>query len=196
MTITRARKAAPAAAKTEKAELTAEQFIAAADTAPPPSAAPAAAATATTESHIERERRAVAIVGKYVPWSAGAGVLPIPGVDLAAIIGVQLRMLSAVAKEYDVPFKKHSAKSVVAALMASVLQNTVAGSLAAALKFIPGVGTAVGIAALPALAAAGTYAVGKVFVTHFEAGGTFLDLDPTKVRAHFQREFEQARKNA
>jgi hypothetical protein len=47
--------------------------------------------------------------------------------------------------------------------------------------------------AIPGLAAAFTYAVGKVFVQHFASGGTFLDFDPKKVREHFAREFEEGK---
>jgi hypothetical protein len=32
---------------------------------------------------------------------------------------------------------------------------------------------------------ASTYALGKVFIQHFESGGTFLDFDPEKVKEHF-----------
>jgi uncharacterized protein (DUF697 family) len=182
MTITRAKR--PAAPATTAAAASADEFIAAAD-------APAAA---TFAAHGERERRALGIVRKYAPWAAGAGILPVPGVDLAAVLGVQMRMLAALAKEYDVPFRQQAAKSVVATLMAAVLQNTAAGGLASAIKFVPVLGSAVGIAALPALAAAGTFAVGKVFIAHFEAGGTFLDFDPARTRAHFETEFERARR--
>jgi hypothetical protein len=41
-------------------------------------------------------------------------------------------------------------------------------------------------------ASASTYAVGRVFIQHFESGGTFLDFDPDKVRAHFEAEFKKA----
>ena len=50
-----------------------------------------------------------------------------------------------------------------------------------------------GVIALPGLAFASTYAIGKVFVLHFEAGGTLLDFDPLKMRAHFERELTAVR---
>lgn len=191
MAITRAKKTPPAA-QPAKSTLTADAFIA---------GAAAEAVRPTTPSDIaadpvaeERQHRARSIVDHHVPWAACAGMLPLPGIDLAAILGVQLRMLAGVAKEYGVPFKEQAAKSAAAALMAAILQNTVAGGVASSLKFVPVVGTLAGIAALPALAAAGTYAIGRVFITHFEAGGTFLDLDPDKVREHFRKEFEAARR--
>ena len=191
MAITRARRSPTTAPKAKKMESTPEQFIAAAETPSnaPPESSPIVAMAG-------REERALAVVESYIPWAAGAGVLPLPGVDMALIIGVQLRMLAKLADVYGVPFKEQAAKSIAATLMASVLQNTLAGSLAYAARFAPGLGSLLGIALFPAVAAAGTFALGKVFVTHFEAGGTLLEFDPKKVRDHFRLEFEKARTGA
>jgi hypothetical protein len=38
--------------------------------------------------------------------------------------------------------------------------------------------------------------LGKVFIQHFESGGTFLTFDPMTVRAHFARLQEEGRKVA
>jgi len=188
MTITRARKMPTTSSKAKKIEITPEQFIAAADTASEalPESPPMA-------SMAGREERALTLVKSFLPWAAGAGILPLPGIDMALIMGVQLRMLAELAEVYGVPFKEQAAKSMVATLMATLVQNTLMGSLAFAFKFTPVLGSLLGIAVLPAVAAAGTFALGKVFITHFEAGGTFLEFDPKKVRNHFRVEFEKAR---
>jgi len=193
MAITRAKKTSPETPNTETPEVTAEQFIEGADasTVPPTEQSEAL----PVENNASKEEQAVAIVKQHLPWAAGAGILPIPGVDMAAIVGVQLRMLSKLSNVYEVPFKQQAAKSTIATLMAMVLQNSVAGGIASSLKFIPVVGTVAGIIALPGIATASTFAIGKVFITHFEAGGTFLDFDPKKVQKHFQAEFENAQKN-
>jgi len=46
---------------------------------------------------------------------------------------------------------------------------------------------------LPAVAGASTYAVGQVFIQHFESGGTFLDFDPEKVKGYFAEQFEKGK---
>ena len=187
MTITRARKTPAKASRVEKAEVTPEQFIAGAGPgAPRALAAPVAAS-------IGREQRALVLVKKYVPWAAGAGVLPMPGIDLALIMGVQMRMLAKLSAQYDVPFRESAAKSTLAALMAGLVQYSLSGHIASAFKIVPVAGPLLGIAVLPALAAASTLAIGKVFITHFESGGTFLEFDPKKVQDHFRAEFERAR---
>jgi hypothetical protein len=38
--------------------------------------------------------------------------------------------------------------------------------------------------------------LGKVLIQHFEAGGTFLDFDPEKVKDYFKAQFEEGRKQA
>ncbi|HLA34872.1 MAG TPA: DUF697 domain-containing protein [Rhodocyclaceae bacterium] len=144
---------------------------------------------------IDREQQALALVKHHLPWAAGAAFVPVPGLDLAAIFAVQLRMLNRLSAHYHVPFRESAAKSSIATLMAMLLQGTLAGGAISLSKFVPFVGTAVAIAALPAFVAAGTYAIGVVFITHFAAGGTFLDFDPKKVEKHFRQQFEQARKS-
>lgn len=145
---------------------------------------------------VDRTEAALKLVKSYVPWSAGAGIIPVPGVDLAALTGVQLRMLAKLAELYDVPFRSQAAKSVLGSLLGAVASGGLAGGMVSTFKAVPVIGTLVGALVLPALGAAATYAVGKVFITHFESGGTFLDLDPAKVQEHFHKEFEQARANA
>ncbi len=154
--------------------------------------------TSTTTPDIQtnpfpvRAEKAVALVRSYLPWSAGAGIIPLPGVDLTALLAVQLRMLAKLAELYEIPFRKEAAKSIAGSLLGTALPGSVAGSIASTFKAIPVIGTLVGIAILPAIGAAATYAVGKVFITHFESGGTFLDLDPASVEAHFRNEFAKA----
>ena len=86
MAITRARKKPTTAPKAKNIEVTPEKFIAGAET--PSDALPESPPTASMTG---REERALAVVESYLPWSAAAGILPLPGIDMALIIGVQLR---------------------------------------------------------------------------------------------------------
>ena len=49
---------------------------------------------------------------------------------------------------------------------------------------------------MPVFAGATTLAIGKIFMQHFESGGTFLDFEPAKVRAYFRQEFEASQDRA
>lgn len=140
-----------------------------------------------------RDQQAMALVNSYVPWSAGAGLLPLPMVDMVALTAVQLRMLAKLSAMYNVPFMENGVKSIVSSLLGTVISNNLGVTLGSLVRIIPLVGPVIGIAAVPGLYCAATYAVGRVFVTHFEAGGTFLDFDPQKTRAYFVAEFEKAK---
>jgi uncharacterized protein (DUF697 family) len=141
-------------------------------------------------THVEE---AEAIVKKYMNWSFVGGLIPIPLADVAAVSGVQMKMLYDLAKLYDVPFKAHAAQSAVGSLLGALVPSlATSGAFSAGLKFIPVIGTTLGVITMPALSLASTYALGRVFTTHFETGGTLLDFDPAKVREHFRAEFDAA----
>ena len=132
------------------------------------------------------------IVKTYMLWSMGAGLIPIPLADMAAVAGVQLKMLGELASHYDVPFSEHRGKSIISALVGGVAARSFAfGTAGSLLKAIPVFGSMAGMVAMPIFAGATTYAVGKVFVQHFASGGTFLDFDPDKVRAYFEEMFKE-----
>jgi lipoate-protein ligase A len=46
---------------------------------------------------------------------------------------------------------------------------------------------------MSAIGGAATYAIGRVFIQHFESGGTFLDFNPEKVREYFKEQFERGK---
>lgn len=123
-------------------------------------------------------------ISKHVTAALGFGFIPVPLVDFVAISGTQLDMVYRLSRIYDVDFSTQAARGVIASLLGTgvALQPV----LASAMKLVPGIGTAAGFFAGPALAAATTYAVGQVFVQHFETGGTLLTFDANKMRAHFE----------
>ena len=64
----------------------------------------------------DREASASVIVRSYMGWSTGAGLLPIPLLDLALILGVQVKMLHDMAKLYGVPFRANMVRPLIVAL--------------------------------------------------------------------------------
>jgi uncharacterized protein (DUF697 family) len=120
----------------------------------------------------------------------GAGLIPVPLVDLVVVSGVQLKMLADISKVYGVKFHENRGKALIAALLGYVLPNSLSfGTVGSLIKAIPVIGQLAGAPSMVAFCGASTYAVGKVFIHHFESGGTFLSFDPAKVREHFQQEF-------
>jgi uncharacterized protein (DUF697 family) len=126
-----------------------------------------------------------ATIRKYMYWSMGAGLIPIPALDVTAVMAIQVNMVAALAAEHRQDFSRETGRAFVAALVCGTLPTALAGPLARLIKVIPIIGQTVGALALPALAGASTYAVGKVFVQHFESGGTFRNFDPDAARADY-----------
>ncbi len=145
----------------------------------------------------EKEQQARKTVRNYMWWSMGAGLIPVPFADLVAVSGVQLKMLADISKLYGVEFQENRGKSLIASLIGYVVPNTLSfGSVGTLLKAVPLVGPLVGAPSMVAFCGASTYALGRVFIQHFESGGTFLDFDPDSVRDHFQTHFEEGQRHA
>jgi len=126
------------------------------------------------------------IIKTHTLWAAGAGLIPIPLVDIAAVTNVQLDMLRQLFGVYGQDYNENQGKVWIF----SVLGNTSARFLVTRLaKFIPGIGSIVGSVAMGSLSAASTYALGKVLVKHFENGGTTMDFDPTAFSDYFKEQF-------
>jgi uncharacterized protein (DUF697 family) len=148
----------------------------------------------TNDALVQRQERAEAIVRRNIYWGVGAGAIPVPLLDFAAITGVQIKMLKQLSSEYDVPFLENKVKNIVGSLVsASLSVGTGTALVFSVLKVIPFIGSAAGAVSVSIAAGAITYATGKVFIQHFESGGTFLDFDPKKVRERFKSELEQGK---
>ena len=200
MAITRARKtsrAAPKKTENTSGEITPEQFIAGAGVGTNSGADKFAEVLPRLPvAFASHEAPGLALVKRFLPWAMAASLFSPPGINLAALIGVQVRMLAKLCEEYGMPFREDAAISIAATSMATALQNTVSGGFSSPFMFVPALGRLLGWAMLPAIAAASTCAIGKVFIAHFEVGGSFLDFDTEKVHDHFRAEFEMARRNA
>jgi uncharacterized protein (DUF697 family) len=137
---------------------------------------------------------AEALVRKNVYIAAGVSIVPVPLFDMVALSGLQMNMLYRLSKKYEIPFSKDVVKSLIASLIGGVAPATVARQFAYSfMKTIPLIGATLGGLALPILAGASTYALGKIFIQHFESGGTFLTFDPKAVKEHFARLHEEGR---
>ncbi|OQX11853.1 MAG: hypothetical protein BWK80_44335 [Desulfobacteraceae bacterium IS3] len=134
------------------------------------------------------------LIRNHVLGSMGVGLIPFPVLDIVAMAGVQLNMLRRLAERYNVPFSKDMGKHLIASLLGGGLPMSVGGTLVSFIKSIPLIGQVGGVLTMPAVTGATTYAVGKVFIQHFESGGTFLDFDPETVRAYYAEMFKEGEK--
>jgi uncharacterized protein (DUF697 family) len=135
-----------------------------------------------TETAQNRTEHATKLVERCALWAGAAGVIPVPIIDLIAVGGLQLQMLRRLSQIYDVPFADNRGKALITSLAGAAIPTSSGLGAAELLKAIPIVGSAIGALVTPTIAAALTYAIGKVFIQHFESGGTLLDFNPPDYR--------------
>ena len=134
------------------------------------------------------------IVKNYMIGAMGAGLVPVPVLDMAAVSGVQLKMLHSLSNHYGIPFLENRAKAFITALIGGIGSGTLAvGTFGMLIKALPGIGTLLGSVKMSLLSGASAYAAGMVFIQHFESGGTFLNFDPEKVRNHYAQTFHKGK---
>ena len=57
-------------------------------------------------------------------------------------------------------------------------------------KTLPGIGSLISTVAMPVLAGGCTYAIGQVFVRHYESGGTLLTFNAATMKEEFARQIK------
>lgn len=129
------------------------------------------------------------IVKTHLLLAVGGGLIPLPFVDFAAVTGVQVNMVRSLSKLYGKDFNEQIGKSLVTALVGTSL----ARMAASAVKTIPLLGSILGTATQAVLSGASTYAVGQVFIHHFDKGGSLSDFSPEDLKEKYKAEFERGK---
>jgi|MEHZ01.5.fsa_nt_MEHZ011426568.1_4 uncharacterized protein (DUF697 family) len=149
--------------------------------------------TEFSTQHEQAER----ILRDHMLIALGVGLVPVPIFDIAAFIGSGAVLVKRLCAVYDVSYKNNIARSALYGIGGAIGSIGVATTLAFSLgKLIPGVGTAAGMVALPLANAAFTYAVGKIFIAHFEMGGTLLDFNAKQYSSHIKELFKKGKDKA
>jgi uncharacterized protein (DUF697 family) len=126
-----------------------------------------------------RRAAAMRIVRRYAAVSAAAGAaIHSPLLDVAALGGVHISLIRDLTHHYGGEFSEQAARGVVVAIGASVLPGTI-GTIAGhkALGLLPFITPGAGLLVMAASSAAASYAVGSIFVRHFEAGGSLATFN-------------------
>jgi len=147
-----------------------------------------------TESHEERAAQsgrhpgAMQIVHRYVLVSAGAGLITLPIVDVSALAAVHVALIRDITAYYGLEFSEHAARNIVIAIGASLVPGAFGSILGRrALRALPFVSPAAGLATMAACSAFVSYGLGTMFVRHYEAGGTLTNFDVAHLHAVLRR---------
>ncbi len=129
------------------------------------------------------------IIRGHVLWSMGAGLIPIPLFDIAAVSAIQMDALKKLADEEGVDYSTDGGKQFVTALTG----GTFARIGASLLKGIPGVGTVIGGLSMSAMSAASTYAVCHVAISQFRSDDSFGSVDLDQAKRLYEKALEKGK---
>ena len=103
-------------------------------------------------------------------------------------------MISDLSQAYGQPVRTEAVRGVVSVLLGTLLPAGVTGALlGSGVKTVPVVGTILGMASMAAFGAAASYAIGRVFVRHFEKGGSLESFSADAVKDELKAEFSKAK---
>ena len=122
------------------------------------------------------------LIKRYCYWSFSASLIPVPIVDLAAMVTIQVKMIQEISKLYKVPLSEEKAKKTVAVLLANVPSL----SFMSLAKLAPGIGYLAVTIPLTTINVTNTYAVGKILAHHFESGHAVDSLGSRSQKAVLQ----------
>lgn len=129
------------------------------------------------------------IIQTHTLWAMGAGLIPLPLFDVAAVTAIQVDLLSSLCAAHGVPFTQQSGKSFVMALTGSAFARIAASMV----KALPGIGTIVGGLSMSVMAGASTWALGKVAAQQLERNGSLFDVDLDQARKSYDQAYEQGK---
>jgi uncharacterized protein (DUF697 family) len=115
-----------------------------------------------------------------------------PMLSVTSLAGIQLKMLSDIAKVFHIPFSEEIGKAFIGSLTGSLGTTAlVTPTVTGVLGFLPIIRGLAGRLSYSVVAFGSTYAVGKVFQAHFASGGNLLNFNPAKARDLYKTKFQQ-----
>jgi uncharacterized protein (DUF697 family) len=135
---------------------------------------------------LNRESGAMKIVRRYMLFSFGAAMIPAAPLDTVVLAGVHVVLIKKICEHYGVEFSDHAARNILIAILGSLIPGSI-GSVVGKKMFrmLPLAMHAAGFVAMAGFSAAVSYGIGKIFIRHFESGGTLLDFNLDKLHRLF-----------
>jgi len=134
--------------------------------------------------------KAERIIKKSTISSMAAGAVPVPIVDIALVMGIQMKMLQQLCDEYEVNYSTEKMNAWIASILSGTLLMRFGGS---ALKFMPGLGWLAGGATLALTSGASTFALGNIAMGYLGEGQSFVEVDIKEAKENFKKEFEKGK---
>lgn len=125
--------------------------------------------------------------------SMGVGIVPLPLFNVAAVTAGNLLLAKKLAALYGVEFKEGVAKKIIAAVISAGAGTLATPLVESVVGLVPVIGWPLVIGTKPALNGMTTCALGRMFVTHFERGGSFVGSNIDVMKDDFKAAFKNSR---
>jgi len=129
------------------------------------------------------------IVKANIITSMASGLIPVPLFDMISLTNIQFHMIQTLAEHYEIPADNIN-KSLITSLISGSLPVISILGLGSFMKSIPGIGSLAGSGSVAIISGAVAYAVGQVFIRHFEQGGTLEDFNPDSAKEYFSEQLK------
>jgi uncharacterized protein (DUF697 family) len=127
-----------------------------------------------------RRRRAERIVQRNATIAGFGGIIPLPLINIAAISVIILRMVRTLARLYGVPFEHNQVRSIVISLLAGTMPTGMAAATTSTLMYLVPGSNLIGLAVSSITAVECTRCIGRIFINHFENGGTLSEVQEVR----------------
>ena len=133
------------------------------------------------------------IIKRHSFIAAGLGIVPVPIFNLVSVSVIQVTMVQAITRLYNVEAKKSWIKNVIASVLGGVGAAGLSGLAMKNVSAIPVIGASLAAFSGPALNGLSTYAIGYMFVRYFESSKGFLKANAAALAEWFSEGFKEGR---
>lgn len=134
------------------------------------------------------------IICRSALTAMSTSLVPILIVEELALVTINLKLINRLSKLYGVEFKEDIARNIIISMTGVVTSILGAGIIGSAvLAVLPGIGLPLSIFSASSWFGCCTYAMGHMFINHFEQGGDFLNANLDVMTKDFKTAFQSSR---
>ena len=133
------------------------------------------------------------IIRNKVYVAMGVGVVLIPAINFASLMAIQLKLVKELSDYYGVEFKKNVVKNIITSVITSGTSVLGSFALESSVIGVPVVGFPIAVGSKALTGGLTTYAIGMMFVTHFEKGGTLAGDNWDCMKESFKKAMGKSR---
>ena len=136
----------------------------------------------TIQQRKELRKRALKIVNYYTLLSSGLGLIPTPFYYQLAVGGLLSKMLYDLSRLYGTSLTRQKNKAIIASVLGGAHSEWITVYLGQNIeKVLPGMAAIGNTFARPVVAGGITYAIGRLFVKHFDSGAWLREASTPNV---------------